>query len=147
MLLNPTNKGSGSVSRGLKFTTQCYCVLSPASSLSSHHLLTCTAAGCHSVRALQDHGAGEGGGRPPAPTAGLPAEGRRRVSVTATDQQPQGSGAGSGEKGLGITFQHNFPAGPEPSSSYKTHLVCNWIIYRHVNCVFYCMMSDGFISI
>lgn len=112
-------------------------LLFPLPCLISFLTPTCPAAGCHGVRALQDHGAGEGGGRPPAPTAGLPAEGRRCVSVTATDQQPQGSGAGSGEKGLEITFQHRCPARPELSSSYKTHLVCNWIIYHHVNCVFF----------
>lgn len=36
--------------------------------LPHHHLFTRPAAGCHGVRALQDHGAGEGGGRPPAPS-------------------------------------------------------------------------------
>lgn len=67
--------------------------------LPHDHLFTRPATGCHGVRALQDHGAGEGGGRPPAPSSGLPAEGGRRVSVPAADQQPQGPGAVSGEKG------------------------------------------------
>lgn len=76
-------------------------VTSPLPPLLPHHpLFTRPAAGCHGVRALQDHGAGEGGGRPPAPSAGLPAEGGRRVSVPAADQQPQGPSAVSGEKGL-----------------------------------------------
>lgn len=68
--------------------------------LPYHHLFTPPAVGCHGLRALQDHGAGEGGGRPPAPSTGLPAEGGRRVSVPATDQQPQGPSTVSGEKGL-----------------------------------------------
>lgn len=76
------------------------------------------AAGCHGVGTLQDHGAGEGGGRPPAQTAGLPAEGRRCVSVPTTDQQPEGPGTVAGEKGLGKAFQH------------ELHLACSCTIRR-----------------
>lgn len=60
----------------------------------------CGAVGGHGVGALQDHGAGAGGGRPPAQAAGVAAEGGRRLSVPAADQQPEGSGSVSGEEGL-----------------------------------------------
>lgn len=60
--------------------------------------------GGHGVGALQDHGAGEGGGRPPAPAAGVPAEGGRGVPVPAADQPAEGPGSGSGEEGDTIWF-------------------------------------------
>lgn len=62
-------------------------------------LSVCRAVGSHGVGALQDHGAGAGGGRPAAPAACFPAEGGRCISVPATDQQAQGPGPGPGEKG------------------------------------------------
>lgn len=64
------------------------------------HASSCVSAvGGDRVGALQDHGAGAGGGRPAAPSAGVPAEGGRRVSVAAADRQPDLPGAGAGEKG------------------------------------------------
>lgn len=68
--------------------------------MPSSRLTALCAAGGHGVRALQDYGAREGGGGSPAPAASVPAEGRRRVSVAAADQQPEGTGAVSGEEGL-----------------------------------------------
>lgn len=64
------------------------------------HASSFHAVGGHGVGALQNHGAGEGGGRSPTQAQGVPAEGGCCVSVPATDQQPQGPGAVSGEKGL-----------------------------------------------
>lgn len=63
----------------------------------------CCVAGGHGVGALPDHGAGAGGGRPAAQAAGVPAEGGRRVSVPAADQQPQGPGPVPGEKGMQVS--------------------------------------------
>lgn len=80
--LNPTNREAK--------TGRCWGLLLPGSLLFFAFTppLWMLAVGCHGVGTLQDHGAGEGGGRSPAQTAGLPAEGRCCVSVPTTDQQP-----------------------------------------------------------
>lgn len=76
-------------------------LMPPVSSLPHNLLMTLlSAVGGHSVWALQDNGAREGGGRSPAQAPGVPAEGGCCVSVTATNQQPQGTGSVSGEEGL-----------------------------------------------
>lgn len=68
--------------------------------MSSRFRSVCGVAGSHGIGALQDHGAGAGGGRPAAQAASVPAEGGRCVPVPAADQQPQGPGPVPGEKGL-----------------------------------------------